>query len=42
MIHRPLQDENGRASVSGNYVNVYNYLSGYRSFTGYGLNIKSY
>lgn len=37
----PLQDENGRASVSGNYVNVYNYLSGYRSFTGYGPILKS-
>lgn len=37
----PLQDENGRVSVSGNYVNVYNYLSGYRSFTGYGPILKS-
>ena len=37
----PLQDENGRDSVSGNYVNVYNYLSGYRSFTGYGPILKS-
>lgn len=36
-----LQDENGRDSVSGNYVNVYNYLSGYRSFTGYGPILKS-
>ena len=37
----PLQDENGRDSASGNYVNVYNYLSGYRSFTGYGPILKS-
>ena len=37
----PLQDRNGRDSVSGNYVNVYNYLSGYRSFTGYGPILKS-
>lgn len=37
----PLQDENGRDLVSGNYVNVYNYLSGYRSFTGYGPILKS-
>ena len=37
----PLQDENGRDSASGNYVNVYNYLSGYRSFTGYGQILKS-
>lgn len=37
----PLQDDNGRDSVSGNYVNVYNYLSGYRSFTGYGPILKS-
>lgn len=37
----PLQDENGRDSSSGNYVNVYNYLSGYRSFTGYGSILKS-
>lgn len=37
----PLQDENGRDSVSANYVNVYNYLSGYRSFTGYGPILKS-
>lgn len=37
----PLQDENGRDSVSGNYVNIYNYLSGYRSFTGYGSMLKS-
>lgn len=37
----PLQDENGKNSTSGNYVNVYNYLSGYRSFTGYGPILKS-
>lgn len=36
-----LQDENGRDSSSGNYVNVYNYLSGYRPFTGYGPILKS-
>ena len=37
----PLQDENGRDSASGNYVNVYNYLSGYSPFTGYGTILKS-
>ncbi|CCY71387.1 unknown [Clostridium sp. CAG:921] len=37
----PLQDENGRDSVSGNYVNVYNYLCGYCPFTGYGTILKS-
>lgn len=37
----PLQDENGRDSTSGNYVNVYNYLSGYSPFTGYGTILKS-
>ena len=37
----PLQDENSRDSSSGNYVNVYNYLSGYSTFTGYGPILKS-
>ena len=36
-----LQDENGRNSASGNYVNVYNYISGYSTFTGYGSILKS-
>lgn len=31
-----LVDDNNRISGSRNYVNIYNYLSGYRSFTGYG------
>lgn len=37
----PLQDANGRNSVSGNYANVYNYISGYSTFTGYGSILKS-
>lgn len=37
----PLQDENGKNSKSGNYVNVYNYISGYATFTGYGSILKS-
>ncbi len=37
----PLQDENKRDSSSGNYVNVYNYLSGYATITGYGPILKS-
>lgn len=36
-----LQNENSKDSSSGNYVNVYNYLSGYCSFTGYGPILKS-
>lgn len=32
----PLQDKNKNDSKSGNYVNVYNYLSGYATITGYG------
>jgi len=36
-----LQDENGRDSSSGNYVDVYNYISGYSTFTGYGSILKS-
>ena len=34
-----LLDNNGKAS-SGNYVNVFNYISGYRSYTGYGSILK--
>ena len=37
----PLQDNNERNSSSGNYVNVYNYISAYSTFTGYGPILKS-
>lgn len=37
----PLQDENCKNSSSKNYVNVYNYISGYATFTGYGKILKS-
>lgn len=37
----PLQDEDGKKSKSGNYVNVYNYISKYATFTGYGSILKS-
>ena len=37
----PLQAEKGKDSSSGNYVNVYNYLSGYSAFTGYGTILKT-
>lgn len=36
-----LQDENGRNSLSGNYVDIYNYMSKYSTFTGYGSILKS-
>lgn len=36
-----LLNDNGRKSLSGNYINVYNYLSGYATFTGYGPILKT-
>lgn len=37
----PLQNDQGKNSPSGNYVNVYNYISGYSTFTGYGNIFKA-
>ncbi len=36
-----LQDEQGKDSSTGNYVNVYNYMSKYSTFTGYGSILKA-
>lgn len=36
-----LKDEKGKRASSGNYVNIYNYMTGYRNFTGYGSILKS-
>lgn len=37
----PLQNDQRKDSPSGNYVNVYNYISGYSTFTGYGNIFKA-
>lgn len=36
----PLIDSTGRISSTGNKVKIYNYMSGYRSFTNYGFMLK--
>lgn len=37
----PLVDQNNKASITGNVINVYNYLSGYSGITGYGEIFRS-